>query len=126
MEKYNKIIGNSGEDLAEAFLRKKGYKIIERNYSSKFGEIDIVGLDKNCLVFVEVKTRTTSRYGAPSNAVDYHKRRHIELTAKNYIEHRRMGEYFARFDVVEVFAKYADNKLVVEKINLLENVFFIT
>ena len=92
------------------------------NYSCRFGEIDIIAMDKECLVFIEVKTRTSGKYGHPENAVNYWKKKHLELTARNYIDYKRMGNYIARFDVVEVFAKYADNNFIVERINLIKNI----
>ena len=61
MDKYNKIIGNYGEDIAVKFLQKNKYKIIERNFLCKCGEIDIIAKDKNILVFVEVKSRTNDK-----------------------------------------------------------------
>ena len=123
MDKYNKIIGGLGEKYAAAYLRRFGYKILTMNYKCQFGEIDIVALDGKCLVFAEVKTRTTEKYGAPENAVNYWKKKHLQLSARCYIEHFRMKEYFARFDVVEVFAKYADNNFEVVKINIIKNAF---
>ena len=122
MEKYKSIIGKLGEDRAKEYLTQNGYKILECNYFCRFGEIDIVAMDKNCLVFIEVKTRTNNKYGNPENAVNYWKKRHMELTARNYIDHKRKGNFIARFDVVEVFAKYADNNFIVEKFNLIKNV----
>ena len=77
MEKYNKCIGNFGEDEAIRYLIKNKYKIIERNYSCKLGEIDIIAKDKDVLVFIEVKTRTNDKYGSPSLAVNYYKKRKI-------------------------------------------------
>lgn len=120
--KYNKKIGGLGEQAAKEFLIKNGYKIVETNYFCRFGEIDIVALEDKCLVFIEVKTRTSDKYGMPQNGVNYWKKKHLELSARNYIEHKRMAEYIARFDVVEVFAKYADNNFIVENFNLIKNV----
>lgn len=125
MKRYNKNVGDFGEDAAVEFLESKGYKVVKRNYSCRFGEIDIVALDGNCLVFVEVKTRTTSRYGAPENAVNYWKRKHLYLSARCYIDQFRMQEYFSRFDVVEVFAKSDDNNLCTDKINIIRNAFSV-
>lgn len=122
MEKYNKVVGNLGEQTAKNYLIKNGYKILTTNYSCRFGEIDIIAMDKECLVFIEVKTRTSGKYGHPENAVNYWKKKHLELTARNYIDYKRMGNYIARFDVVEVFAKYADNNFIVERINLIKNI----
>ncbi len=122
MEKYNKVVGNLGEQTAKNYLIKNGYKILTTNYSCRFGEIDIIAMDKECLVFIEVKTRTSGKYGHPENAVNYWKKKHLELTARNYMDYKRMGNYIARFDVVEVFAKYADNNFIVERINLIKNI----
>lgn len=123
MEKYNKTIGNFGEEEATKFLIENGYKILTRNYSCRFGEIDIIAIEDNCLAFIEVKTRTTLKYGAPENAVNYWKQKHLSLSARNYIEQYHMNNYFARFDVIEVFAKSADNSFGVEKINIIKNAF---
>ena len=122
MEKYNKVVGNLGEQTAKNYLIKNGYKILTTNYSCRFGEIDIIAMDKECLVFIEVKTRTSGKYGHPDNAVNYCNKKHLELTARNYMDYKRMGNYIARFDVVEVFAKYADNNFIVERINLIKNI----
>lgn len=123
MERYNKNLGAFGEDAAEKFLKKKGYKILERNFNCRFGEIDIIALDKECLVFVEVKTRSNNKYGNPQNAVNYYKRNHLELSARCYIDKNRLNNYIARFDIVEIFAKYADNNFIVEDINVISNAF---
>ena len=122
MEKYKNFVGKLGEDRARKYLIQNGYKILESNYFCRFGEIDIIAMDKNCLVFIEVKTRTNGKYGNPENAVNYWKKKHMELTARNYIDHKRMGNFIARFDVVEVFMKNADNNFIVEKFNLIKNV----
>jgi len=123
MDRYNKAIGELGERYSANYLEKLGYRVLNRNYSCRFGEIDIIALDGECLVFIEVKTRTTNRYGAPQNAVNYYKKQHLLLSARCYIEQFRMKEYFARFDVVEVFAKYADNNFIVDKVNIIKNAF---
>ena len=125
MEKYNKIIGNFGEEIATKYLEKQKYKILDRNYNTKFGELDIVALDKDCLCFVEVKTRTTNTYGNPVNAVNFIKRNHLVNTAQIYIMKNRLINYKARFDIVEIFVKKDDNKLEVEKVNLIKNAFIL-
>lgn len=122
MEKYKNTIGRLGEEATCKYLEDNGYKIIEKNYFCRFGEIDIIAMDNNCLVFIEVKTRTSNKYGRPENAVNYWKKKHLELTARNYIDHKRMGSFIARFDVVEVFGKYADNSFIVENVNLIKNI----
>lgn len=72
--------GKLGENFAVTLLKKQGYKILTRNFKSKFGEIDIIALDGNTLVFVEVKTRWSKKYGAPEESVTPLKLRHLEKT----------------------------------------------
>ena len=92
---------NEGEKLAGEYLKKTGYKIICRNYKTKMGEIDIIAMDKNVLVFVEVKQRKSAHFGAPREFVGYEKQRKIKNTAKLYIlKNKYTGDL--RFDVVEV------------------------
>lgn len=107
MSRYNKNLGDFGEDMAESYLKEKGYKIIKRNFYVKGGEIDIICIDENTLVFVEVKTRKTNKFGLPSEAVDRKKAEHMRYAAERYYEsHPFDGE--VRFDVVEVFASLDD------------------
>lgn len=94
--------GRYGEDVAVAFLQDKGYKILERNFRAKVGEIDIVAQYKNTLVFVEVKTRWSSKYGLPAEAVTPFKLRKILKTAHYYkLTHPNTPELM-RIDVVAV------------------------
>lgn len=123
MEKYNKSFGNFGEDTATNFLKESGYKIIERNFNCRFGEIDIIAMDNNCLVFVEVKTRSGDKYGAPHYSINYWKQKHLRLSANLYITKKRLNNYCARFDVVEIFGKYADNNFMTNQINIIKNAF---
>lgn len=123
MIRYNKNVGDFGESVAADYLSSKGYRILHKNYFCRFGELDIVALEGGCLVFVEVKTRTSFKYGAPENAVNYWKQRHLRFSARCYMEHYRMNEYFARFDVVEVFVKNADNNFMVDRVNIIKNAF---
>jgi len=95
-------LGKKGEEIAAEYLKKKGYKIIERNYRSNTGEIDIIALHKGTTVFVEVKTRKGNEFGLPQEAVDRHKQWKIEKVALNYIRHRHLPEASFRFDVVSV------------------------
>ena len=81
----NQLLGYFGEEKACNYLINNNYKIIERNFKCKHGEIDIISKDliKNELVFIEVKTRSSLNYGTPSEAITYSKKRHI-LSASNY------------------------------------------
>ena len=118
MEKYNKTIGNYGESQAAEFLKNNKYKIIEKNFSCKFGEIDIIAKDKNIVVFVEVKSRSNKKYGTPALAVNYYKRKNIIKAAKYYIMKNKLQNEFCRFDVVEILLENDDNN-----IRLIKNAF---
>ena len=74
---YTQKIGRFGEDEAVKYLKQKGYKILDRNFSCKRGEIDIVALDKEEIVFIEIKSRVSLKYGLPSEAVTKNKLKHI-------------------------------------------------
>ena len=119
-----KKIGDYGEDIASRYLSRHGYKIIDRNYRTRFFEIDIVAYDGDCLCFVEVKTRNRSDFGLPCEAVDYRKRQKITRGALHYMANNNVDAP-VRFDVVEVFA---DSKklFTIPKINLIKNAFDAT
>lgn len=94
--------GKAGEDLAAAFLTKEGYRILERNFRSPLGEIDIVAVDRGTLVFVEVKTRSSNKFGSPEEAVNPRKQHQMTKAAQLYISRKRLFNSPARFDVVAV------------------------
>ncbi|MDD7363855.1 MAG: YraN family protein [Peptoniphilus sp.] len=96
-------LGKTGEILASRFLEDRGYDILERNFRFARGEIDIISYKEGVLVFTEVKTRSSRRYGRPLDAVDVFKRRQIYKTAEYYLSSRSVGYREVRFDVIEVF-----------------------
>ena len=98
-------LGQTGEDIAEIYLVKKGYKIIERNFSCRQGEIDIIAKYKEEVVFIEVKTRTNKRYGEPIDAITYYKKKHILKSIKYYLYISKLEDVFVRIDVIEVYQK---------------------
>ncbi len=98
---YKKVLGKKGEKLVERYLKKQGCKILYRNYKTPFGEADIIATEKDEIVFVEVKTRTSDAYGAPKEAVGKEKQRRYYKIAQFY--GKTIGEEpNARFDVAEV------------------------
>ncbi len=103
---YKKKLGNDGENETAQYLENSNYEIIFRNFSCNFGEIDIIALDKNVtpneIVFVEVKNRTNTNCGNPSEAVNFAKIRHIYKVATYFMYLYNLEDYAARFDVVEV------------------------
>ncbi len=95
--------GAQGEKLARRFLRRKGYKILYRNFKGRSGgEIDIVCRDRDTLVFVEVKTRTREDFGRPITAVDREKKKRISRGGLNWLRMLDNPDILFRFDVVEV------------------------
>ena len=95
-------LGDRGELAAERFLLRRGYVIIERGYHDKMGEIDIIAVDDDTIVFVEVKTRTSDVAGDPAEAVDEAKQIHLTKTAQGYLKWHRLTECRARFDVIAI------------------------
>ena len=108
---YTQKIGRFGEDEAVKYLTQKGYKILDRNFSCKRGEIDIIALDKNEIVFIEIKARVSLKYGMPSEAVTKYKLKHIYKTAEYYLYIRNLQNQNARIDVIEVYIK--NNQVII-------------
>lgn len=101
-KRNNKKTGNAGEELAATFLINAGYTILERNYRTRMGEIDIIARFGNLLTFVEVKTRQGTQFGRPAAAVDYRKQNKIINVARYYMQRNNTVNYHCRFDVIEV------------------------
>jgi putative endonuclease len=98
----NKNLGGYGEDIAVNYLKNIKYKIIERNYRCKCGELDIVATDGKVLVFIEVKTRKNITYGPPQLSVTLFKQRQISKAALTYLAAKRLVDMNARFDVIAI------------------------
>lgn len=94
--------GKRGELEAQRFLKRKGYRLLARNFASPRGEIDLVFRQRDCLVFVEVKTRSSEQWGRPASAVKSAKRRHLSLAALDYLRLIGNPKVPIRFDIVEV------------------------
>jgi putative endonuclease len=102
IKKYKQRLGKSGEDLAVLFLKKNGFEILERNYRYGHKEIDIIGKDKNTIVFIEVKTGRSKNFGAPQGWVNLRKQQSIIEVAQDYIQKQDFRDYDFRFDVVAI------------------------
>ncbi|MBU7005438.1 YraN family protein [Phosphitispora fastidiosa] len=121
MEGLNKKeIGAIGEDIAANALIEHGYKILERNFRCRYGEIDIIAGFGDTVVFVEVKTRRNGRYGFPEEAVDYRKQKKLRLLAEYYLAKNRNLPRILRFDV---YAIRLDETNRPESVRVLENCF---
>lgn len=112
----NRQKGNSGEEIAANYLKKKGYRIMERNFTTDIGEIDMVAAGDGCIVFVEVKERFSDKFGYAADAVGYRKQNKISQVASQYIRKYRLFDVSVRFDVIEV---YFEDK----RIEHIENAF---
>ena len=114
MSDARQTLGRKSETLAAKHLKKKGYKIVTKNYRTKLGEIDIIARDSGTLVFVEVKARQTAQYGPPKAAVTYHKQRKISMVALAYLKATQQMQTAARFDVVSI--DYSKDQPIIEVI----------
>ena len=100
-EKNISEFGRSGENLAEEFLKKSGHKIVEKNFKTKFGEIDIISKDGSTTVFIEVKTRRNNGFGAPQLSVNIHKQKHLARAALTFIKKNSLNSDY-RFDIIAI------------------------
>lgn len=103
--------GKSGEDLAVHYLCQKGYRIIERNYRTPYGEIDIICQLDRVLVFVEVKTRRNTKFGHPYEAVNRKKIAHLKKAAYIYLQSLNHPYAEVRFDVVSIMIQERGNNI---------------
>ena len=99
------MLGTIGEKQACAYLKKKGCKILETNFRAGHGEIDIIARLGKIVLFVEVKTRTSSDFAQPWESVGFRKRKHLKTAAKMYVQQQTRLEEEYRFDVVSILMK---------------------
>jgi putative endonuclease len=117
-----KQLGESGEEIALRFLKKRRYKIVVQNYRCKFGEVDIIARDPdNILSFIEVKTRSSCTHGTPQEAVHPRKQAQISRVALEFIQRYGLEHHRARFDVVAV--QLSSSGYTIE---LIQNAFDLT
>jgi putative endonuclease len=112
-------VGKQGEQFAVDFLKQRGYRILQRNYTQPYGEIDIIAQKNDLLIFIEVKTRTSSQFGSPLEAVTAKKQYQISRVAQTYLLAHKLTDMPARFDVIAVVL--AGKKMV--DIQLIKNAF---
>lgn len=109
-------IGDFGEEITSKYLEKNGYRILDRNYSKPFGEIDIIAIKGDVISFVEVKTRKSDDFAYAAEAVDYYKQERIKRASQAFLMERKLTDFLISFDISEV---YLDTR----KINYIENAF---
>lgn len=111
-------LGDRGEEIAAGLLEESGYKVLFRNYKTKSGEIDIIARDKDTLCFVEVKARSSRRFGPPAEAVSGRKLRQISKAALVFLKENKLLNEKARFDVVSIL--YSEGK---PRLDLIKDAF---
>jgi putative endonuclease len=116
----NRETGIFGENTACSYLQDSGYVILQRNFRTRFGEIDIVGKDGKYICFIEVKTRKSLNFGRPREAVDGFKQSRIKNIAQLFLAQKRIVNSSVRFDVVEVLLDEGGN---VKSVILIKNAF---
>lgn len=111
-------LGMRGEKIAGDYLSRKGYKILGRNYYTRYGELDIVCAKNRAIIFVEVKTRNSIKYGYPEEAITRKKMEHIRKAALLYLNESNTAYSEIRFDVITILINDKE-----QKINHIENAF---
>ena len=118
MSKQNLYLGKIGEEAAVGLLKDNGYKILQKNYKTKLGEIDIIAKDKDTICFIEVKARQTDRFGLPCEAISKFKQRQISKAALIFLKGKNILDKKARFDIVSII--YSEEK---PKLDLIRGAF---
>lgn len=95
-------LGSRGEVLAWGFLKKHGYSILEKNYRTRLGEIDVIAKKTGSIVFIEVKTRRDHQFGRPEESVHWKKRRKLTQVAQIYLQNKKLENRPSRFDVLSI------------------------
>lgn len=120
MKKYNKLIGNYCEHIACTYLSSNNYKIIDRNFRTRLGEIDIICFINDTIIIIEVKGRYFMNFGMPCECVSTYKQHNIINAARFYITSNNLHKFNIRFDVIEVIL---DNKNNLFNINHIKDAF---
>jgi putative endonuclease len=121
MGKESYELGKRGEDIAERYLIQQGYQILERNYHSQQGEVDIIARDGQFLVFVEVKSYSFRSYGSPVGAVRKNKKQSIIHAAETYLYKKKVRNTYCRFDVLTIYRRMDGSRAI----ELYKNAFMV-
>lgn len=121
MKIQNRQKGNLGEDIASQYLQKNGWEIIERNFSTRWGEVDIIASKKEVLSFVEVKTKTSDNFGSPEQMINRNKIYQINRMAELFLEkNKKLSNNFETFRIDVIAIVLEENEVV--SLNYYENV----
>jgi len=115
---WNRQVGKKGEEAALRFLKRKGYRILQKNYVCKMGEVDLIAKENDTLVFIEVKTRTSTTFGPPQLAVNAAKQVQLSQAALCFLKENKLEDVRARFDVIAILLGPEG-----EKIELIQDAF---
>ncbi|MGN0145359.1 MAG: YraN family protein [Clostridium sp.] len=110
MKHLNKDIGNYGEKIAQNFLKKNGYHILDCNFRTHIGELDVICRKQNLLIIVEVKSRYNLDYGFPRESVNYQKQKSIIKLTYSYIYLKKLYNLNIRFDIIEILFNNNNSK----------------
>jgi putative endonuclease len=121
MGKESYELGKRGEEAAEKYLLQHGYQLLEKNYHSQQGEIDIIARDGNFLVFVEVKSYSFRSYGTPVGAVGKSKKQSIIHAAETYLYKKNIKNTYCRFDVLTIYRRLDGSRAI----ELYKNAFMV-
>jgi putative endonuclease len=104
-------VGKFGEQIAENFLKKNGINIIKKNYFSKFGEIDLIGIEKKTIIFIEVKYRKNNNFGFPVDSINDKKIDKINKTAEMFLYENEndYNDFECRFDIISIISNNNDD-----------------
>ena len=114
--------GAIAEEFAAKKLKSRGYKIVARNFATRFGEIDIIAKSGEYLVFVEVRCRANEEFGTPAETVGHTKQQRLRRAAEEYIIKNNLDEPM-RFDVFEILGEIIRGRLKVQRFEVYENAF---
>jgi putative endonuclease len=98
------FLGRKGERIASRFLMKQGFDILARRFRTRRGEVDLVAFERSVLVFIEVKTRASRKFGDPWEFVEWEKQQSLRLAGEEFVARYDLGKYAYRFDVVSIIA----------------------
>ncbi|OEG00383.1 YraN family protein [Vulcanibacillus modesticaldus] len=102
MPDKRKALGNWGEDKAVQYLLAKGYKLIVKNWRNRFGEIDLIMLDKECIVFIEVRTKNNSKFGKGLETINHKKQQQLVRMANAFLQYKNWWDNLVRFDIISI------------------------
>jgi len=120
MKHFKKDIGTLGENIAEDYLLKNGYKILCKNFYCKIGEIDLICQYEDIICIIEVKSRYNTKFGSPSESINYRKQKKIIKSSQYYLLKNGLTKSNVRFDVIEVLLNYKNTCF---RINHIKNAF---